>query len=189
MTLSALGIFSAAGAGGVSLSDYELISTTLFSGSTSSVDFDVSALASTYKHLQLRVVGRTARAAGTDALLMRFNSDTGSNYNGHYLGGDGSTVYSGFVASTTYTYTNLLGNSVDTTNFMGVSVIDILDIFSNSKNTTVRALDGAQGTPKYMNLSSGLWRNTNTVTAINLSVFSGSNLLSNSRISLYGIKG
>jgi hypothetical protein len=50
------GVFSAAGSS-VSNS-YELISTTILPNSSStSVTFDVSSLASTYKHLQVRVCG------------------------------------------------------------------------------------------------------------------------------------
>jgi len=188
MTLSALGIFSAAGAGGVSLSDFELISTTLFAGSTSQVDFDVSSLASTYKHLQLRVVGRTARAAGTDSVGLRFNSDSGSNYNGHYLLGDGGSVTSGSF-SNTYVGSDILGNSVDNSNFVAPAIIDLLDVFSNSKNKTIRTFEGVHATPKWVGILSNLWRNTNTVTTIRVFVASGSNFTSNTRVSLYGIKG
>ena len=169
--------------------DYELISTTLFSGSTSSVTFDVSTLASTYKHLQIRVVGRTLRAAGTDTIGLRFNSDSGSNYNGHYLFADGSTVVSGSFSNTYVNASDTLGNSVDTTNFVLPAVIDLLDVFSNTKNKTVRTLEGVHATPKFVAILSNLWRNTNTVTSIEAFVVSGSNFTSNSRISLYGIKG
>jgi hypothetical protein len=178
MTLSALGIFSAAGAGGVQ-GDYELISTTILGTAQASVVFDVSSFASTYKHLQLRTSTRSANSDG--GLSMAFNSDTGNNYSFHALFGDGSTVASVASAnrgpfSATYIYT--------TANQFSGAVIDILDPFSTTKNTTVRSIVG----PPFISIFSGAWYNTASVTSITLN--GGPNSMAvGSRLSLYGIKG
>jgi hypothetical protein len=91
--------------------------------------------------------------------------------------------------SNTYVGSDILGNSVDNSNFVAPAIIDLLDVFSNSKNKTIRTFEGVHATPKWVGILSNLWRNTNTVTTIRVFVVSGSNFTSNTRVSLYGIKG
>jgi hypothetical protein len=181
MTLSALGIFSAAGAGGgVSLSDYELINTQILSSTQSSITFDVSSLASTYKHLQLRTV---TRSTGGGNAFMTFNSDTATNYSWHLLYGNGSSA---LVASGANSSSMLVTATVPTTaNVFTSNVIDILDFASTTKNKTVRSLGGSPATTEIV-FFSGAWRNTAAVTSVTMGLTS---FVSGSRFSLYGIKG
>lgn len=176
--------------GNLPSSEY-LIQTALLSGSTSFVDFDVSGLSSVYRHLQICYVGRTARAAGTDPLMMRFNSDSGSNYNSHSLYGSATTVGSTYH-STVPTYilaADAIGNAIDDSNRVSNAFIEILDPFNPNKFTTMRSLSGIAGNndPRVVALNSGTWRNTTAVTTIRMLTFSGSNFLNNTRISLYGV--
>ena len=185
MTLSALGIFSAAGAGGVA-GDYELISSTILGSNTASVTFSgLGTYASTYKHLQIRMVSKTSDASSL-GVLTRFNSDTGSNYSWHVLLGNGSAVSSAAGTSTTFMYGGIQPRSVDTANAFGASVIDILDSYSTSKNKTIRSLSGVIGSR--IDLYSGNWRNTSSLTTIDIISENGS-FITASRFSLYGIKG
>ena len=142
-----------------------------------------------YKHLQIRAVGRSDRAASQDALYMRFNSDTGSNYATHYLLGSGSTVSSGSSVSTAYIQPMVLTGATDTpTTGFDAAIIDLLDFSNSSKNTTIRALNGKAGTVTAIRLWSGFWNNTAAVTSISLTTFVGQ-LVAGSRFSLYGSKG
>ena len=187
MTLSALGIFSAAGAGGVQ-GDYELIETQILGSAQASIVFsNLGTYSSTYKHLQLRGVARSSRAAFTsDVLLTRFNADTGSNYASHQLQGNGSSVSSGAQTSQTAIQNYVIANDTVANNF-GSVVMDILDPYSTTKNTTTRAMVGlTSGT--FITLNSGLWMNTASVTSLTLLAQNG-NLMTGSRFSLYGIRG
>ena len=184
MTLSALGIFSAAGAGGVA-GDYELIASTVLGTATPSVVFDVSSLASTYKHLQLRYVARSASTNGEGRI--RLNADTGSNYAFHQLVGDGSSVFSGFGLSRNGMDLLSPTTSSATANNFGVAVVDFLDVFSSTKNTTARSFVGV--VPGGVLLRSALWLNTAAVTSITVYIADGANYVTGSRFSLYGIKG
>ena len=87
--LAPLGFFANAPA---AAGDYESISTvTVGAGGTSSISF--SSIPSTYKHLQIRFIGTcTVSGEYSQAVYMRVNSDTGSNYSRHSLGGNGSTI-------------------------------------------------------------------------------------------------
>jgi hypothetical protein len=185
MTLSALGIFSAAGAGGgVALSDYELISTTFGTGSSDTLTLDVSGLTQ-YKHLQLRMVGLTT--LGNTEFRMRWNADTATNYSWHLLYGNGSSVLSTAGATVNSMFVGNTGFSSN--NAPGVAVVDILDAYSTTKNKTFRSLFGSRDA-NILGLSSGSWRNTNALTSITIfAAFGGANFTTSSRFSLYGIKG
>lgn len=184
-----LGILAASGS--APTGDYELISTTIVSGtSTSAITFNVSSFASTYKHLQVRLVGRSGEATtGIYDLLIRFNGDTGSNYSGHNLRGTGSAVQSNALTSFTYILneSTFPGNS-NTANIFGSAVIDILDPFSTTKNTTTRSLGGHNSSTSRLYLGSGAYYSTTAVNSITVGPTAGS-ILAGSRFSLYGIKG
>jgi hypothetical protein len=190
MALFPLGIFSAAGAGGgVALSDYELIETSIVSGSsTSSVVFSgLGSYSSTYKHFQLRLTVRTDRPINQDdSIRIRYNSDTGSNYSFHGLRGYSGSVSSFAGTSVDYGYLNdyTAASGTPANNFTAF-VIDILDPYSTSKFKTGRTLTGSSNLAHVM-LSSHLWRSTSSVTSLQL--YSGSNFVAGTRMSLYGVK-
>jgi len=189
MTLSALGIFSAAGAGGgVALSDYELISTTVLAGTAASVTFsNLGDYSSTYRHLQVRTLARVSGAT-TETLLIRLNGDTGSNYSWHGLSGNGSAVSSFALTSNSYMGIGIHPGTNSSANIFGPTVIDFLDTYSTTKNKTARSLGGMNGAATTVRLHSGLWQSTSSLTSIQ--VFSEvTNFVAGSRFSLYGIKG
>lgn len=167
---------------------YELISTTVLGSSQATVTFDVSTYASTYKHLQIRYTGRSNRADTDSILGIRFNSAT-TNYRHHMVYGNGSTVISATSTDTyIHEYAGLSGNTAPSNTF-AAGVIDILDPFSSSKNTTIRALVGQMHSsyPR-VSLNSGAWFDTAVVTSISCTdIFS--TMVAGSRLSIYGLKG
>jgi hypothetical protein len=182
-----LGFLAGSGAGFES--DYELIESTVLGSSTPSVTFSsLGSYSSTYKHLQLRIVARTDRASEPgDVVLVRLNGDTGANYAYHQLSGNGSSVGSGGSSSQTEIWAWRIAGSTATANSFGGMVMDLLDVYA-TKNKTVRAFSGMTGGLNEVFLNSGLWNNTASLTTITLDQI-GSNFVSGSRFSLYGIKG
>ena len=183
MTLSALGIFSAAGAGGAPTSDYELLETQILGSEQSSVVFsNLNTYASTYKHLQIRMVSRLSFTATTTDQLMRFNGVTSSSYAGHRLVGNGSSVFANARSGSSSMFIGLVDGAQFTT-----AVIDVLD-FTGTKNKTVRSFTGVNGGVSELMLTSGLFDSTAAITSLTLfpPVY---NYVVGSRFSLYGIKG
>ena len=195
MTLSALGIFSAAGAGGAPAGAYQLISTTILTGTQGSVSFDVSTLASTYRHLQLRVVPKTNENVVISGLRIRLGSptaDSGTNYASHQLFGNNNAVSSSGNPNETWMFAGTSAGANATGNAFHASVIDLLDAFSSTKFTTMRALYGnpeSTAANSVVGLNSGVWRNTAAVQTIQLLSTGGASFVSGSRFSLYGIQG
>jgi hypothetical protein len=188
MTLSALGIFSAAGAGGlVAASDFEFISTANGTGSSGTITF--SSISQDYKHLQVRYVGSNTTASET--LLLRFNGITTSVYAVHYLGYIGTDAFPGNAASQTQITlpTGIVrGDAGGGEDNVSGGIIDILDYASTSKNTTVRTLYGCSGQSNQITLLSALYGQTTAVSSITLFTASG-NFTTKSRFSLFGIRG
>jgi hypothetical protein len=188
MTLSALGIFSAAGAGGGAVGDYELIQTQILTGTEASITFSsLATYASTYKHLQIRHAARSNAAFNTLGVFSRLNGDSGGNYASHSLTGTGSSVVSGALTSQTQARAGMAAGSTVTANAFGAGVIDLLDAYSTTKYKTFRTLSGNTGGTR-IDLHSGLWMNTASVTSWELLLDDGS-FIAGSRFSLYGIRG
>jgi len=189
------GLFSTGVA--ASTNAYESIATvTVGIGGQSSIDF--TSIPSTYKHLQIRAIGRSnyAISTGGDYAKLRFNSDTATNYSLHYIQGDGASVAAGATASSSWI--NILRFAVNladgVSSAMAVSITDILDYTSVNKNKTVRSLSGMElntgNTQGAIDFQSGAWYNSaNAITSISLTPGNGTLWTQNTQVALYGIKG
>lgn len=184
--------FLASSGGGVD-TDYELIETHVLGSAQSSVTFSsLGTYSSTYKHLQIRMAVRSAETGSTNLrdLRIQVNGDTGTNYSSHRLRGDGAGVFSDGSTSQNAIFGGAMFPRADNpANEFGAAIVDVLDVYSTSKNTTFRILGGAKPSGEdQIVLSSGAWLNTASVTSLLIYANSG-NLAANSRFSIYGIKG
>lgn len=172
----------------------EPIASTLVGASGSAI-IEFNDIPQTYKHLQIRLIGRTNRStAAIDQMNIRFNSDAGTNYvTNHYIQGNGSAVYAGANTSgNLMTVYRLTADGAPTlSGAFGVSIIDILDYANTNKNKTLRALSGQD-----MNTVSGevffvsaAWMSTTAISSIIITPNVGTLFNQYSRFSLYGIKG
>jgi hypothetical protein len=188
-----LGILASAGGVPPIVSDYELISSTILGSNQASISFDVSTYASTYKHLQIRTTARQSGAFTVLGMRMRLGTptiDTGSNYAEHFLGGRNGSVTSYGGANTNTFDVGYSPAANAGAGIFGPNVIDILDPFSTTKNTTVRSLGGlnaGSGSDSAVVLWSGHWRNTGAVQTIQINPAAG-NFVTGSRFSIYGVK-
>lgn len=174
-----------AGNAAFSPSAYDLLETEILTGTTASVTF--SSLNSTYgaagyQHLQMRAVLRSDYASVERTIIIKINSAT-TSLRGHGLYGAGSSVLS-------FNYSSLqLGSypgSSATSDAFGAAIVDILDPFSANKNTTIKVLNGNTTTP-WIALQSGAWFDTTAVDSLEVVPLSA-NLVTGTRISLYGLK-
>lgn len=175
-------------------SSFESIATASGTGSSRTITF--SSIPSTFKHLQLRYIGKasdSATAAIYD-IAIQFNSDTGANYAYHSLQGAGSSATaSGGASANTVDILSIPNSVAALANMFGTGIIDILDYASTSKNKTVKTMAGydtnATSPPGRIGLYSGFWNSTSAITSISLTLPAGSNWTTTSSFALYGIKG
>lgn len=165
---------------------YDALATvTVPSGGAASVTF--AGIPQGYKHLQVRAIQRSSRAAANDYGNIYLNSDTtGANYTQHRLRGDGSTA-SAAAGTSDFSYGDYPAGST-TASVFGGFIFDLLDYTSTNKNKTQRLLFGydANGSGQ-INLTSKLWLSTAAVTSITFDN-RGVNWASETTFALYGVK-
>jgi hypothetical protein len=169
----------------LSVDAYESIATANGTGASGVITF--TSIPSTYKHLQIRWINKSTSTGSYN--LLRFNSDSGSNYADHYLYGDGASAIAG--ADTTQTSINLFGSLVTSSasNVYATHIVDILDYTSTNKNKTVRAFGGQDSNGSgVIFLTSGLWMNSGTAISSLTLTANSTNFTSASQFALYGIK-
>ena len=181
-----LGILAAAGGAVAAAGSYDLLVTDILTSSSSSITFaSLGTYAADYQHLQIRMVGRTNRASTSDYIKVQLNGDTGSNYAYHYLYGTSSVSSYADTSNSEMVFNRFSGASASS-NIFGSIVLDLLDAFETTKYKTLRSLGGEAAVS--INLNSGLWMNTNSITSVKIEPGSGSSLITGSRFSLYGLK-
>jgi len=181
-----LGILAASG--GV-VGDYELIESAILTSNESSVTFsNLGTYSSTYKHLQIRYTARSLRNVDQDFPVLRFNGDDTASYAWHRLDGNGSSVSSAAGTSQTSIALFNMPDAQSATSVFSGTVIDILDPYSTTKNTTIRSLVGWIGFYNRIALTSGVYLKTDSITSISI-IPSNANLASGSRFSIYGVRG
>jgi len=185
-----LGIFATAGVveGGET---FEHIQTINGTGSANVISF--SSIPQTYKYLQIRWQGRQVAATEVYTWNLRFNSDSGSNYANHQLQGNPSSRSSSGAASDTRIPINYQAGNARTDIFTA-GTLQIFDYSVATKFKTTKLqingwVDIRNGYPAYVALTSGLWQSTAAINAISIATGNGNNFTSDSRFSLYGIRG
>ena len=164
-------------------STYTPIATTTLSSATSNITF--SSINGSYTDIIL--VCQFSGASSGQSPYLQINSDTGTNYSGTLLTGNGTTAASSRYSSDTQISDNSKGISTTA----GANIITWH--FQNYSNTTTyktvlfrtTALDGAS----YQGVTAGvgLWRSTNAITSIKFYLSGSVNLASGTTATLYGI--
>ena len=182
------GVLSAAGGGVAPFeSDFELIQSFTVGTAVSSVTFSsLATYASTYKHLQVRSVARSSTIAATVPMDLVVNADTSANYAFHQLQGSSTSATSSATANSSFMFLATIWGDDAVANIFGVSVTDLLDAYSTTKNKTIRTLGGNGAT--LVQLTSGHRRSTEAISSLEVKPRTG-NFMIGSRFSLYGVKG
>ena len=175
-----------------STSSYESIASVVATAGQSFIEF--TSIPSTYASLQIRGIAQDTNTGGTSAVSMniRLNSDSASNYALHELRGDGtSATAQGQGSYGSPLIYNAQWRATSASNVYGVSIIDIHDYASTTKNKTVRYIAGADGntgtTDSRISLGSALWVSTSAIDTIRIIPFIA--FAAGSTFALYGIKG
>lgn len=168
---------------------YESIATVTAAGGETSLS--LSSISSAYTHLQIRGIARDTFTGSSSirSLLMRFNSDTGTNYARHQLYGDGATAAAGGTATTTFmNLWSCAPSDAMTASVYGGLILDVLDYASTSKYKTMEGFTGVDVNGSgSSNIVSGLWQSTSAITSITF-VAEAAAFKVGTSFALYGIK-
>jgi hypothetical protein len=163
-------------------STYTPIATQTLGSAQSSVTFN-----SFSGYTDLVLVGNCGISNTGTTMNMRFNGDTGSNYSELTMSGNGSTASTSKANNITSAYLN------DTTAFnSSLEGNFILNIMNYANTTTYKTVIGRvnrASTGDYPGAATwvNLWRSTSAISSLVMFPADGSNIISGSTFTLYGI--
>lgn len=161
---------------------------------SSAASFDFTSIPGSYKHLMMVVEGRSTVAAINENVFMRFNNDSGSNYDySHWAIGELSTISGAFEegnGATSFVRVLVVPGASSTAGDAGNMTLWFPNYASTTFNHTFHGQGGtllsrASGNIRFLQ-AFGSWRSTAAITRITLSTTSGS-WDTGSRATLYGI--
>jgi len=160
---------------------YTPIATTTLGSAAANITF--SSISSSYTDLILVLNVAIASGGGGESVI-RFNSDSGSNYSNTYLYGNGSSA--GSARNTNATVGRVSYTAGFSTSLGNMNYIVHIQNYSNSttyKTYLARSNNAANGTDGII----GLWRSTSAINSIQFFYSDSSNIIAGSSASLYGI--
>jgi len=152
----------------------ELLKTTVGTA-TPSITFDLTGISG---YTDLVLIVSATNPTNDSGLLIRFNSDSGSNYSDTSIYGNGSSAVS-FRASNA---TGMNAGRTDT----GIST-NIINIQNYANTTTYKTVLTRGNDSALVIATVGLWRNTAAITSITVYDQNARNFSTGSTFSLYGI--
>jgi hypothetical protein len=160
---------------------YIPLQTITLGSAASSVTF--ASIPQTYRDLVL--VMNWQNSGTSSATRIQLNGDSGSNYNGVWMNGTGSTANS--YTRSNQTSSRAAGASVGPANtFTNVMTINMMDYSATDKQKTYLVRFGSATTETQATASR--WANTSAVTSIRVFDIVGQTFRVGSTLSLYGIE-
>jgi len=155
---------------------YEPIANATGTGASGTISF--TTISGSYTDLILVLRGTTSALTN---LNMTFNSDTGNNYSGTYLYGNGTSALSNRESNRANI---IVANNATFTSTQANCIVHIMNYSNSTTNKTVLAR--ANRSDNATEASVGLWRSTAAITTV--TVTNGGNFDTNFTAVLYGIK-
>lgn len=168
-----------------------LISETVLTGNAASIVF--ASLPQGYRNLVLMCQVRTSVAAETDVILLRFNGDTGSNYDAQAFSvNDGTLLGVAGRAATSIGLGRCEGANSRASNFSPTQA-KIFGYSLTDREKWLQALSASFGDVSAdadlrEEYRTGRWRSTAAITSITLLPNTGPNFVSGSEFQLYGVR-
>ena len=162
----------------------------LLGGSVTS--WDVSAISQAYNHLMLCLSGRTDIATTQEYMGMRFNADSGSNYESqNYRAANGGTAATETLGGTQAQPGLFTGSTAPSGIESGFSVVIFhytgTALFKSWVASGFAQAARAGGGVTTVSVG-GTWRSTAAISRIAISSYGGgTNLVAGSRLTIYGL--
>jgi len=163
---------------------YEPIATTTLGTAAATITF--SSITDTYTDLRIVLVSTATYEGVRTTLGYRFNGDSSTNYSFTRIRGDGSSVVSQTAASVSY---QSLGYApANSTSNKGLNTIDIFSYAGSTRKTSLATTSEDQNGQGTVQRDVNLWRSTSAITSVVLFDVNGSNFVTGTTATLYGIK-
>jgi hypothetical protein len=164
-----------------------LISSQTLGSNTASITF--SAIPQTFNTLRIIGMGAMTNASANQLVCMRFNGDTGNNYNRGFIYNNNNSSAVSNTATTSFGYCGLFAGSTAAANSSGMfeCIIPFYanTIFLKTANSNSSSVSGAAA--GYNGNFLCTWNSTAAITSITIADYVGSsNMVTGTTINLYG---
>lgn len=175
---------SSSGAGAMTLITDTLVGV----GGAANVDF--AAIAGTFKALRIYANARSDTAAATTTLLLRFNADSGANYDDERMAATTGTASGAEDLAATSINLGTIPAASATAGLSTGYVVDVYDYASTTFQKWLYSVGGAKDSVVTAHIANricfGAWRSAAAVTEVTLTPGAGS-FIQGTRVTLYGI--
>lgn len=165
-----------------------LITETNIAVATGTVSF--TSIAGTWRDLEVVARGRSDRAVTLTGVLLRFNADSGSNYDSQHVQGNGTIAQAAQAFGGTSLAIGYMTGTSATANFPAVCTARIFDYRGTTFQKMILAdanlRTAASAGNMYVEKRSGAWRSTAAITQVDVICDTG-NFIAGSVVSLYGL--
>lgn len=162
---------------------YEPIATTTLSSAQSTITF--SSIPNTYTDLRLVVVAKGSSTG--DDILLRFNSDTATNYSYTLIYGNGTTASSNRATSVTSLNWTNFGQGIASTYSPHLYTADVFSYAGSTFKTVLMTGSEDENGSGYSGSRVGLWRSTTAISSVSV-LAATFQLAAGTTATLYGIK-
>jgi hypothetical protein len=163
---------------------YEPIATTTLSSAAATITF--SSIPATYTDLRIVLVSTATYEGVRTTLGYRFNGDSSTNYSFTRIRADGSSVES--QAAPDVSYSSLGYAPANGSSNRGLNTIDIFSYAGSTRKTSLVTSSEDQNGQGTLQRDVNLWRSTSAITSVVLFDVNGSNFVTGTIATLYGIK-
>lgn len=161
--------------------------------SAAAASFDFTSIAGTYKHLWVVGYARTDRADPDDDLGIRFNNDSGSNYDGYVyrvLASPPSANGPEALAQSSAKLTNTLQGDNAVSGAFGAFEFFVPHYAGAANQKVIQAQASRRRSASAWEIiiyrGTGAWRSNSAITRLTILPLSGTNFKAGSRVALYG---
>jgi hypothetical protein len=158
--------------------------------SVAAASIDFTGLSQSYNHLWFVLHCRSAQAAVTDTLLLRFNADNSAVYEVQYQNGLATTSSAAESLTQTGFWASVVPGASATANRYGGGTLFAPNYALAHHKELVSTIGAPTGTATgtvYNYVLTGVWPNTAAVTQATFLLSSGANLTAGSRVTVYGL--
>jgi len=165
-----------------------LIQRVVLGGATGTVTFN--NIPQVFNNLRVICYGRTSAVATLQSWGLRFNSDTGNNYDYQEIAVVNTSVSGALSSGTTSLRTGILPGANIPANFVGQTTIDIQNYTNTTFYKSASSISCSFGTSAgdcATKTSTGMWRSTNAITSVIIYPWDGGNFITGTTVYCYGV--
>jgi len=165
-----------------------LIQKIVLTGATGTVTF--SNIPQVFNNLRVICTGRTTAAATVQSWGLRFNGDSGNNYDLQEIVVSNTTASGALTNTTNSIRIGILPGANGVANYSGQTTIDVQNYTNTSFFKTASSVSNSLSSTAgdcYTKVSSGSWKSTVAISSLTIYPWDGGNFVAGTISNLYGV--